>query len=75
MRHRRREGERKAGEQHSTWNEHPSGALYPELSHSVISAVYLIFSDKDKIRAAYLLLLLNPAMHKQPHRKLLLSSR
>lgn len=35
----------------------PSGALYPVLSHSVISAVSLIFSDKDKIKVAYLLLL------------------
>lgn len=55
-----RERGSKAGEQEKTWNEHPSGALYPALSHSVISAVYLIFSDKDKIRAANLLLLSPP---------------
>lgn len=50
----RREGVRRAQQ---TRNELPSGALYPVLSHSVISAVSLIFSDRDKIKVAYLLLL------------------
>lgn len=39
------------------WNELPSWVLYPALAHSVISQVDLIFSDKDKIRAAFLMLL------------------
>lgn len=52
--------EREAEEQQQATNELPSGALYPVLSHSVISAVSLIFSEKDNIKVAYLLLLPPP---------------
>lgn len=69
LRHRNRERKRqsKTGEQEQTCNEHPFGVLYPALSHSVILAVFLIFSDKAKISAANLSLLssFNPEVNKQ----------
>lgn len=66
-RNRERKRQSKTGEQ--TCNEHPFRVLYPALSHSVIPAVFLIFSDKAKISAANLSLLysFNPTENKQPH--------